>query len=88
MVMTSHVIITDGTQRISQFFLSSPLQNAFSNYCENHKVHMLLLSICISVSLKVFASVEVCVCVWCCLDVMKMKLLHSSHFKTSIFLEI
>lgn len=63
MVMTSHVIITDGTQRISQFFLSSPLQNAFSNYCENHKVHMLLLSICISVSLKVFASMEVCVCV-------------------------
>lgn len=78
--------IIDATQRISQLFWSSPLQNAFSNYCENHKVHMLLLSICISVSLKICAFMEVCV--WYCLDVIKMKLLHSSYFKTSIFLEI
>lgn len=78
--------IIDATQRISQLFWSSPLQNAFSNYCENHKVHMLLLSICISVSLKICAFMEVCV--WYCLNVIKMKLLHSSYFKTSIFLEI
>lgn len=58
MVMTSYVIIIDGTWRISQFFWSSPRQNAFGNYCENHNVHMLLLSICISVSLKVSAPIE------------------------------
>lgn len=47
---------------------------------------MLLLSICVSVSLKICAFVEVCV--WYCLDVIKIKLLHSSYFKTSIFSEI